>query len=206
MMKIFQTKFIVVFGLLLCITPIIIFTPFMANALESNQPVQNLFPNNGTVYSKITDLEGALSDGPDEDTYMVNMEEGKEYSFRVEFNIAITGLFNLQISRPGEVSAFGWDNAFWTSGDAGVEKTLNFTVIADTTGEHALLVENGATGSAATYVLNFSRIGGGLDWWLYVVIGGGGLLVLIIIIVIFASMKGNKSKKKKTKKKSKKKK
>lgn len=163
-MKIFQTKLIVIFGLLLCITPII-FTPFMANALESNQPVQNLFPNNGTVYSKITDLEGALSDGPDEDTYLVNMEEGKEYSFRVEFNIAITGLFNLQISRPGEVSAFGWENAFWTSGDAGVEKALNFTVLADTTGEHSLLIENGATGSAATYVLNFSRIGGGLDWW-----------------------------------------
>ncbi len=203
MMKIFQTKFIVVFGILLCITPII-FTPFMANAIESNQPVQNLFSNNGTVYSKITDLEGALSDGPDEDTYMVNMEEGKEYTFRVEFNIAITGLFNLQISRPGEVSAFGWENAFWTSGDAGVEKTLNFTVLADTTGEHSLLVENGATGSAATYVLNFSRIGGGFDWWWYVVIGAGGLVVLIIIIVVIsASMKG---KKKKSKKKSKKKK
>ncbi|MCE7745181.1 MAG: hypothetical protein GPJ52_08625 [Candidatus Heimdallarchaeota archaeon] len=200
-MKIFQTKLIVVFGLLLFITPII-FTPFMVNALESNHSAQSLYPNNGTVYSKITDLEGALSDGPDEDTYLVNMEEGKEYSFRVEFNIAITGLFNLQISRPGEVSAFGWDNAFWTSGDAGLEKTLNFTVIADTTGEHALVVENGATGSAATYVLNFSRISGGLDWWWYVVIGGGGLVVLIIIIVIIsASMKGKKSKKKSKKKK-----
>jgi len=204
-MKITRTKFVVFIGILLCAS-VIIFTPYMANAMESNHPTQSLNPNNGTVYRKITDLEGALSSGPEEDTYLVNMEEGKEYSFRVEFNIAITGLFNLQISRPGEVSAFGWDNAFWTSGDAGVEKTLNFTVIADTTGEHALVVENGGTGTAATYVLNFSRIGGGLDWWWYVVIGGGGLVVLIIIIVIFASMKGKKSKKKKSKRKSKKKK
>lgn len=162
-MKIFRTKFIVVFGLFLCITTIIL-SPFMVNALESNQPVQNLMPSNGTVYRKIKDLEGSLADGPDEDTYLVNMKEGKEYSFRVEFNIAITGLFNLQISRPGEVSAFGWDNAFWTSGDAGVVKILNFTIIADTTGEHALVVENGGTGTAATYVLNFGALGG-LDWW-----------------------------------------
>jgi len=196
-MKIFQTKIIVVFGLLLFIMPII-FTPFTANALESNQPVQNLIPSNGTVYRKIKDLEGSLAAGPEEDPYTVQMEVGKEYFFRVEFNLDITGLFYLQINRPGESFGFKADNEVWFSGDAGIEKILNFTVIADTTGEHTLLVGNGGTGSAATYVLNFGGLGG-LDWWWYLVIGGGGLIVLIIIIVIFASMKGKKSKKKKKK-------
>ena len=53
-MKISQTKIKVVFGLLLFILPII-FTPFAVNALESNQPVQNLLPNNG-VQSTVKSL------------------------------------------------------------------------------------------------------------------------------------------------------
>ena len=202
-MKTFQTKIIVVFGLLLFIMPII-FTPFAVNALESNQPVQNLILNNGIVYRKIKDLEGSLADGPEEDLFSVYMEEGKEYFFRVEFNLAIIGLFNMQINRPGESFGFAGAFDFWTLGDASVEKILNFTTTSDTTGEHTLVVENGGSGSAATYVLNFGPLSG-LDWWWYVVIGGGGLVVLIVIIVIFASMKGKKSKKKKSKKKKRKK-
>ena len=110
----------------------------------------------------------------------------------------------MQINRPGESFGFKGEGELWSLGDADVEKILNFTATSDTTGEHTLIVENGGTGSAATYVLNFGPLGG-LDWWWYVVIGGGGLVVLIVIIVIFASMKGKKSKKKKSKKKKRKK-
>ncbi|MHA1557171.1 MAG: hypothetical protein ACTSPM_09590 [Candidatus Heimdallarchaeota archaeon] len=200
-MRTFQTRIFAVFGLLLFITPIA-FTPLMAIAMEGNQPSQDLFLN-ATAYRKINDLEGELTAGPDEGEYLVYMEEGKEYFFRVQFNLDIIGVFYLQINRPGESYGFAADNGIWFSGDASVEKILNFTAISDTTGEHSLLVGNGGTGSAATYVLNFGSLEG-LDWWWYAVIGGGGLVALIIIIVIISLLV--KGKKKKPKKKSKKKK
>ena len=202
-MKSFQTRIFAIFGLLLFIAPMT-FTPLMVIAMDSNQTSHDLFQN-ASAYRKITDLEGALTAGPDEVQYLVYMEEGKEYIFTVQFNLDITGLFNLQINRPGEDYGFEMDYGVWSSGDASVEKILNFTAIADTTGEHTLLVENGGTGSAATYVLNFGpTVEEGLDWWWYVAIGGGGLVALIIIIVIISLLV--KGKKKKPKKKSKKKK
>ncbi len=104
-----------------------------------------------------------MTAGPDEGEYLVYMEEGKEYFFRVQFNLDIIGVFYLQINRPGESYGFAMDTGIWFSGDASAEKILNFTAIADSTGEHTLVVGNGGTGSAATYFLNFGSLES-LDW------------------------------------------